>query len=185
MRLALTHFIQRDKPRRSTPKVYGKTLTVRHPWVEGHVIRLGVSRLRPMDRASYQKGLMTLCRACPLRIEDCPPEVVKPVRSAYFAPLARVRLPQVTTVVGEILRATMAKALRLKGKWPRADSVDVVRRIVESSLKRGVPALALREAELSAEVSRLRVENARLLWRVEVLTATLREETRHSSRGKS
>jgi DNA anti-recombination protein RmuC len=50
-----------------------------------------------------------------------------------------------------------------------------IRRLAEESVKQHLPAAALADTDLHAEVIRLRVENARLHQQVKVLTAALRQ----------
>jgi hypothetical protein len=117
-------------------------------------------------------------------MEDCPSTVPDVVRNAYFAPLARVRAPRVAKIVGEVLEAALAKVPRLQGRLPRAETVDVFRRLVESSLRRRLPGLEPADMERGAESLRLRAENARLSRRVKMLEAALgKERARRPNRG--
>jgi hypothetical protein len=164
----------RDKPRRSTPRIYGRTLTVRHPWVEGHMIRIGIGRVPAKDVPAFLESLEKLCVLRPARIEDCPDDVVPAVSNAYFAPLARVRLPRVSVVVGEVLRASLSRKVprHADGRF-ETGSVDAIRRLAEKSVREHLPA----DADVHAENERLRAEVVRLQRRVEELTAALKAKT--------
>jgi hypothetical protein len=165
----------RATPRRSTPRIYEKALTARHPWVEGHAIRIGTSRVPAKDIPAYTKSLERLCEQCPLRIEDCPKGIVAAARKAYFAPLCRLRLPRLSTAVYDVLLETLVQGApsQARGRF-RTDSAEAVRRFAEKSVRKRMPASAFTDADLKAEVARLRIGNARLQQKVEILTAALK-----------
>lgn len=155
-------------PRRSTPKIYEKALTARHPWVEGHTIRIGTSRVPANDIPAYTASLRILCEKCPLRIQKCPGGIVPAVRKAYFAPICRQRLPRLSQPIYEVLLDVLTINTPDLPPWRfGSHAVDMVRRWSEASVRRRLP-------DLKAENSLLRIENGRLKQEVRDLKAALR-----------
>jgi len=75
----------RENPRRERPYVANGVLTVRHPWVNGRTIRLGMKRKE--NQMLYRQLFERLIAAHPKTEDEWREELPPSMRRSYFKPM--------------------------------------------------------------------------------------------------